>query len=147
MTVATRITAFDQRSVIAGLAARTAQGRAAAARRVLRQAQEINRRALGAVPGHDTFVDGRPSTALETVRPDGTVIFQFELVNDVVAFCWKMLAEESPVKTGRYRASHRLYADGVEVASPEQTAGAGEIVILPVVSYARTIERGSEWTP
>jgi hypothetical protein len=44
------------------------------ARRGLREAQEVNRAALGAVPPHQTFVDGQKGRALEQVNPDRGVI-------------------------------------------------------------------------
>lgn len=113
------------------------------ARRGLRESQEKNRAALGTVPPHDTFVDGRRTEALETVNPDrGTILFVFRLQNDVVDWVWEQLVKHSPVLTGRYRQSHRLFADGVEVDRPDPTKVAEEWVFLSDVPYARKIERG-----
>lgn len=56
---------------------------AAAARENLRQAQETNRSVLGMIPPHETFVDGRAGASEDTVRPDGEIVYEFELMNEM----------------------------------------------------------------
>lgn len=112
------------------------------ARAELREAEEINRRALGRVPRHKTFVDGRPNAPLETVKPDGgTIRFEFEIVVDALQFIAATLTAKSPVRTGRYRDSHTLFADGVE-ASVVNPPPAESYVFLSRLPYARKIEAG-----
>lgn len=114
------------------------------ARVELREAQEINGRALGEVPRHKTFVDGRAEAPLETVKPDGgRIVFEFEILFDVLRFIAFTLVEKSPVKTGRYRSSHQLFADGVQVLTQgELFPAAREYVFLNPLPYARKIEAG-----
>lgn len=112
------------------------------AREQLAEAQEINRQALGRVPPHATFVDGRPGGSVDAVRPDGTVVFAFEMLDDVFAYIAEQLVKHAPVLSGEYRESFHLQADGVEVPAGAQYPAAGEYVFLPGVPYARKIERG-----
>jgi hypothetical protein len=127
------------------------------ARKTIEEAREINRRALGKVPPYQTFVDGRRSEALDRVRPDGVIVAEFDLISHLLGFVSEQLWIHSPVKTGRYRKSHRIFADGAlvgEVANNSRalaapggrlTSGmvdAREWVFVSVAPYARRIERG-----
>lgn len=117
------------------------------ARSELAAGQARNRAVLGHVPPHQTFVDGRRGGTLETVRPDGTIVFEFELIETALATIGEMLVMNSPVRSGRFQASHILFADGVEVEDGKIPA-ASEFVFLNSQPYARKIERGlSPQTP
>lgn len=113
------------------------------AREALAEAQEINRQAIGAVPPHKTFVDGREGAPLEDVRPDGVIIFRFEMIVDMLQWIERTLMEHSPTRSGRYQRSHVLVADGNAV-DPEagQIPDAMEYVFVNTQPYARKIERG-----
>lgn len=115
---------------------------AAAARRGLAESQEINRAALGTVPPHRTFVDGRPEAALDSVNPDrGVIVFQFQLFSEVLEWVDEQLIIHSPVLTERYARSHVLFVDGIE-ADPRSAPAGSEYVFLNTQPYARKIERG-----
>jgi hypothetical protein len=130
------------------------------ARETINEAAEINRRAFGKVSPYQTFVDGRRSETLDRVRPDGMIVAEFDLISHLLGFVSEQLWAHSPVKTGRYRKSHRIFADGAlvgEVANNTRalvapggrwTSGmvdAREWVFVSVAPYARRIERG--WSP
>lgn len=123
-----------------------AQAKAVAtfARQELREAQTINARALGRTPKHRTWVDGRAEAPLESVKPDGgRIVFEFEILVDVLIFIAQTLYAKSPVLTGRYRESHQLYADGVLVTTGAQLAPQAErYTFMSTVPYARKIEAG-----
>ena len=52
---------------------------------------------------------------METVRLNGGVILTvYQLLNEVLEWIEVQLIANSPYLTGRYAASHKLYADGVE---------------------------------
>jgi hypothetical protein len=87
-------------------------------------------------------VDGRKGAALESVKPDGIIVTEFSLIDDVLEWIGDMLVKGSPVKTGRYSESHILFADGVEVEPGAALPEAEEYVYLNVQPYARKIERG-----
>lgn len=110
------------------------------ARESLSEAQSTNRRILGRVPPHRTFVDGSEGGSIDRVRPDGVIVFEFELVTDLLRFIADELRAISPVRSGRYRASHTLFADGAEVPIGATIPIADEYVFLSDVIYARKIE-------
>ncbi|WP_291209009.1 hypothetical protein [Hyphomonas sp.] len=119
-----------------------AEIRARVAREHLADAQSINRIVTGRVPEHDTFVDGRAGAPLESVKPNGVVVFEFELVADVLLWIHTALKKHSPRFKGDYQTSHQLFADDVEVADIENPPSAREYVFLNEQPYARKIERG-----
>lgn len=106
----------------------------------LDEALKSNQAALGAAPAFETFVDGRKDAALGTVKPGGTIVFEFHILSDLIAWIDLMLVEFSPVRTGRYQRSHVLYVDGVKV-DPKGTIPDGkEFVLLNLQPYAEEIE-------
>jgi hypothetical protein len=115
------------------------------ARSEIAEAKAINRQALGREPPSKLFVDGRQDAALESVRPDGTIVLDFQLVNELLFWIHQQLEMHSPSRTGRYKSSHALFADGTEVTA--SLAGvipqAEEYVFINTQPYARKIERGS----
>lgn len=122
-----------------------AQSKAVAdfSREKLKEAQQQNRRALGRVPEHDTFVDGRPEAPLESVKPGGVIVFEFELVTDLLAWIADQLEKHSPRRSGAFAASHSLFADGVEV-DPRKPPPAEEYVFISTdgPGKARALEQG-----
>lgn len=141
----TRVEMFDQ-SIIADVMD-SPTVRANFARERLVEAKTQNMRVLGRAPTHTTFVDGMPSDDLEKVRPDGRIVFDFDIGTGVVQWIDQALEEASPVKNGKYQRSHAIYADGVEVANVMAAEGADEVVILPLVPYARKIEGAGKRPP
>ncbi len=121
-----------------------AQSRALAgfARDQLVEAQQINRSALGSVPGHRSYVDGRQSDNLDAVKPSGVIVFEFDLLSGMFEWIDLQLITHSPVRSGRYRRSHILLADGVEVDPAGRSLDVDEYVYLNAQPYARKIERG-----
>jgi hypothetical protein len=118
------------------------------ARREIEEATEINRLALGYPPPLTIYVDGRRNAPLESVQPGGTIVADFTLVNNVIEWIRAQLDTHSPVKSGRYRQSHVLFADGQQVGRNEKPPPAEEYVFVNTVPYARKIERGaSSQTP
>lgn len=108
----------------------------------IEDAKQTNRQILGRLPHYTISVDGRQGAALETVRPNGYVLAEFELFNDVLAWIGDQLEKHSPVKSGRYRKSHTIFADGVEVELGGVIPEASEFVFINTLPYARKIERG-----
>lgn len=143
--VSTRIQPIDRdlRAIVDQELSPKAQSAALAqyAREQLVEAQAQNRSALGAVPVHETFVDGRASERLDDVKPDGTIVFVFELLDEVLDWIGEMLVTQSPVLTGRYANSHMLFAGGVD-ATGRGVVNAEEFTFANTMPYARKIERG-----
>jgi hypothetical protein len=107
------------------------------------KASDQNERVLGRRVSHEVFVDGSRGGNLERVKPDGVIVANFDLGTDIVEWIWSRIVENSPVLTGAFKRSHRLYADGVEVGSPADIpADVVEIVVTSLAPYARKLERG-----
>lgn len=125
---------------------------AAAAQEFLDEADQTNRQVLGRIPKHHTWVDGREGVPLASVKPDGVIVREYELIFDVLVFISDILRTMSPVGRGPdkrpghpgfFKASHLLFADGREVAVSETVPDATEYVFLSSALYARRIEKRS----
>lgn len=106
------------------------------------KARQTNRQILGRNPRLTITVDGREGAPLTSVRPDGVIVAEFELFNDVLVWIANQLELHSPVKSGRYQRSHTVFADGIEIEPTATVPAASEFVFINVVPYARKIERG-----
>lgn len=107
----------------------------------LAAAQRRNQAVLGRVPEHVTIVDGVRGAPVEVVKSDGTVVYEFRLIETALAQIAAMLFKASPVKSGRFRASTILFADGTET-DVNNPAPATEYAFVNAQPYARKIERG-----
>lgn len=103
--------------------------------------QQANARVLGRLPPYTQTVDGRKGAPLQSVKPDGVIVAEFDLFNEALIWIAAQLEAHSPVKTGRYQKSHVLYIDGVESAPTVQRAFE-EAAFVNSQPYARKIERG-----
>jgi hypothetical protein len=106
------------------------------------EAIKQNMQATGSRPEVTTYVDGRKGAPLASVKPDGTILFEFDVLTDLFLWIANQLIKHSPVLTGRYRASHQFYADGLAVDPAGDVPDAEEYVFLNLQPYARKIERG-----
>lgn len=114
-----------------------------AARKILAEAQSRNRHAIGADLDYKQIVDGKIGAPLVSVNVEhGRIVFEFDLVLPCLRWIDDILANRSPVLTGRYRDSHVLLADGVEVDAAKPPPIAGRYVFTNITPYARKIERG-----
>jgi len=116
---------------------------AAFAAEAIAEAGQQNKQVLGVVPPYDVFVDGREGAPLTSVKPDGVIRAEFQLVNEALAWISTQLQIHSPVLTGRYAKSHELFADGVDTENPNVAPPAEEYVFINIQPYARKIERGT----
>jgi hypothetical protein len=113
------------------------------ARAEFKKTDDLNRQVLGRQAPSTTTVDGRSGAPLDSVKPNGgVIIFEWEIVADVLVAIGQMLIDRSPVVSGAYRRSHTLFADGREVAINAQVPPAQEYVFINPVPYARKIEVG-----
>ena len=107
----------------------------------IREIREQNRAAPGSDSPYEVTVDGRRGAPLASVKPDGVIVAEFDLVQEVLEWIGEQLLFESPVLTGRYQRSHRLFADNAEV-TPGIIPEASEYAFVNLQPYARKIERG-----
>lgn len=118
------------------------------AEEAIAEARETNRQALGGGnPRYTQTVDGRLGAPLISVRPDGVIFVEFQLIIDVLIYIHDQLEMHSPVKSGRYKKSHLLFADGREITirtgRGENIIDADEYVFVNAQPYARKLELGS----
>lgn len=116
---------------------------------ILAQTDARNRSALEQDVPHRTVVDGVATEAIERVHPDGVIVRTYDVMPILLMEIGRLLWIHSPVKTGAYQQSHRLLADGNEIAAVTEgwslasvPAGVGEFVFAPTVPYARPLEGG-----
>jgi hypothetical protein len=112
---------------------------AAFAAEAIEEAKTANKQVLGAVPPYDVFVDGQEGAPLASVKPDGVIRAEFQLVNEALAWIYEQLETHSPRLTGHYASSHVLFADGQEV-SVTNPPPAQEYTFVNTTPYARKIE-------
>jgi hypothetical protein len=115
---------------------------AAFARKELKAAQEFNAAALGYTPTHTTAVDGRMGASEDSVKPDGRILYEFDLLNGVFAWIGEQLVKHAPFKSGRFMRSFLFFADDQVVAPGAALPEAHEYVFISTVPYARKLERG-----
>jgi hypothetical protein len=129
-----------------------AQSRAFAdfARKEIDRADADNATVLGRIVPKTITVDGRREAPLDSVRPDGRIIVEWDVAVDVLQFIAGELIAGSPVgqapdkHPGLYRDSHQIFADGIEIKIGETIpSGTEEIVFLNSVPYSRTLEMGT----
>lgn len=115
--------------------------------RILSKADAAQLAQLGIVPPKRTFVDGAESEDLARVKPEGVIVRIYDVMPLVLAWLGNELWKHSPVRSGRYQESHRLLADGTEIAQVVENftlaavpSGTREFLFIPTVPYARRLE-------
>lgn len=117
--------------------------------KVIEDGKAQNAKVLGRVPPYTVSVDGKLGAPLSSVKPNGVVFVEYELIFEAIQWIWDMLELHSPVGSppkdphpGLYKKSHVLIADGVAVEPGAIPPLASKLVFLNVQPYSRKIERG-----
>lgn len=93
-------------------------------------------------PVYDTYVNGHHGASEDTVVPPGPILYVFSWWEPIIKFALEELAKRSPVKTGRYQASHQVML-GSQFIQPDTQIGADEeVTIVNTQPYSRKIEVG-----
>lgn len=147
MAVRTRVDPIDRdiQLMISQELSAQAQARVFAqmAEHQIAEAKTTNRRVLGRDPRVRVTVDGKEGAPLSSVRPNGVVVAEFELLTDVLAWIGEQLVLHSPIKSGRYSRSHVLFADGSEITIGAKIPEAQVYTFSNTQPYARKLERGA----
>lgn len=118
------------------------------ARETLAEVEVTNEAAIGEPVTHETFVDGRIGAVEESVRPGGTIVYEFNLIGEVFAYIDEQLRLHSPVgkaddkHPGLYARSHVFYADDVEADPLKPPPNIKVGTFTSNLPYARKIEAG-----
>ncbi len=99
----------------------------------------------GDAPPHwTTNVDGRQGAPESSVRPDGFILYKFNVMGLAAKAALQLCKERSPVRSGRYRDSWVVVVEGKpwngDVADVPDGA---EIMIVNPQPYARKIDTGA----
>jgi len=90
------------------------------------------------------FVDGRENASLESVRPDGRIVYRFNGLSESVAFALGFLLARSPVLSGAYRKSWFVLVDGLLWRRDFQDIPAGaEVSIVNTQPYHNRRKAGT----
>lgn len=96
-----------------------------------------------APPSYTTFVDGVRDAREESVRPDGAIIYQFNVLGLAAAFGFTFLMARSPVDDGEYRASWLVIVNGKKWTTDlDDIPHGAEVMIVNPKPYARKIDAG-----
>ena len=113
---------------------------AAFAREQLTEAEKINADALGFTPQHTVAVDGVAGASEDRVRPDGVIVYTFDLMPNVFGWITAELEAFAPVQSGRFRRSFAFFVDGILTDVTCEIPEGREFVFLSSVAYAGKIE-------
>lgn len=96
-----------------------------------------------ATPVYLQAVNGRLGAPANAVRAPGPIVYSFEWLADATAFGLSWLRAAAPVRTGRYRRSFIVTADGRETKA-EAIGFAREVSVVNVQPYSRKIQVGAK---
>ena len=89
------------------------------------------------------FVNGREGAAEETVRAPGPILYQFIWWPVVINAALGQLQRLAPARSGRYRKSFIVLANGKSVTDFDGIAADAEVVVTNVQPYSRKIQVGA----
>lgn len=114
-------------------------------RELVTLAKREHGRVMSSEPRPSRFVrtvDGVRGAPEEKVRPDGTIVYVYPRLEEVVLAAMDLLFDLSPVLSGAYRMGHTLFVNGASAPSLVDWDGESEIFIANPLPYARKIEVG-----
>ena len=97
-----------------------------------------------ASPAYTTFVDGREGAREEEVKPDGAILYRFNLLGEAVTFALDFARRQSPVRSGAFRDAWIVAVDGRRwTGLVRDIPVAAQVTIVNTQPYARKIDTGS----
>lgn len=96
-----------------------------------------------ASPVYVRAVNGRTNVPEEAVKAPGAIVYSFDWLRDAAAFAEAWLRRAAPVKSGRYRRSFIVVADGREIPA-EAVTHARAVQVVNTQPYSRKIQVGSK---
>jgi hypothetical protein len=119
-----------------------AQSRALAdfAREQLREAENVNATALGFVPAHHVKVDGTNDASEDNVKPDGLIVYTFDLHADALSWIIDELRQFAPILSGLFKESFELFVDGALADLDQEIPEGRQFIFMSPLAYAGKIE-------
>lgn len=100
------------------------------------------RQRAGVPPSYEQVVNRVRGAALETVRPDGVIVFEWSFLREIASEAVRLLTERGPELSGAWKRSITVFVDDSAAALSAITAKTKLVEISPVIVYARRLERG-----
>jgi hypothetical protein len=107
--------------------------------------RDATARSGGIEPGKVTIVDGRKTDALETVKPSGAIIIQWDYMTEAANRVVQFLTRNGPERSGDWKKAITIYVD--DTPHPRRQpipVGAQEVVVAVPIIYARKLEVGRD---
>lgn len=112
--------------------------------RVAINARDTAVRRGDAPPHWTTNVDGRQGAPESSVRPDGFILYRFNVMGLAAKTALQLCKERSPVRSGRYRDSWVVVVEGKPWAGDAADVPEGkDVMIVNPQPYARKIDTGA----
>ncbi|GBR07492.1 hypothetical protein [Gluconobacter frateurii] len=112
--------------------------------RVAINARDTAVRRGDAPPHWTTNVDGRQGAPESSVRPDGFILYKFNVMGLAAKAALQLCKERSPVRSGRYRDSWVVVVEGKPWTDDVADVPEGkEVMIVNPQPYARKIDTGA----
>lgn len=96
----------------------------------------------GVIPEWDAYANSPGNTNLESVRLPGPIVYRYRYLREVVLVAIRELEAASPIDSGRYKRSHKLWINGHEAPLNAVIKAGDEVWIANDVPYARRLEVG-----
>lgn len=112
--------------------------------RVAINARDTAVRRGDAPPHWTTNVDGRQGAPESSVRPDGFILYRFNVMGLAAKAALQLCKERSPVRSGRYRDSWVVVVEGKPWSGDVADVPDGKpVMIVNPQPYARKIDTGA----
>lgn len=111
---------------------------------VAREARDELIREGSAPDSYETFVDGRRGAAEETVRPDGAIVYRFNLLGQAARLALDAAVRLSPRESGDFAAAWTVAVNGrLWTGDLADIPTDAEVMVVNPLPYARKIETGA----
>lgn len=93
-------------------------------------------------PVYDKYVNGRFGAAEESVVAPGPIVYDFIWWGEILPWVIQFLVERSPDKSGRYKRSWVVLADGAPITSARDIGLNATVWVTNTQPYSRKIDVG-----
>lgn len=100
------------------------------------------RQRAGVPPAYEQIVNRVRNAALETVRPNGVIVFEWSYLREIASEAVRLLTERGPELAGDWKKSITVFVDDTAAPLTAINAMTKLVEVSPVIVYARRLERG-----
>ena len=105
-------------------------------------AQQASR--AGVRPAYAQIVDRRRDAPLQTVRPDGVIVFEWSYLREISSEAVRLLTERGPELKGDWKRSIPVFVDDTAASLSAINERTRLVEVSPVIIYARRLEIGRD---